>query len=382
MTSRRFLSLSVWLLSLLLVGAAGMWAGHVVTQQPSSVPSLARDSMEVSARSGSVGRTLTYNATITQTRAPLATNLLSGVVTSINTQDNYAQGDVVYTVDATPVRIIEGTRPFFRDLSLGAQGEDVAQLARALVSLGYLGWADDEYGPQTETAVKRWQRYLGQEQTGIITRGELLAVPTLPSTLLLDNDILRLGTLLHGDEALVYTPQGTPSFSLDLSPQQAQSIPSNAMITVTYQEYQWPAVIAGTYDLTAEDQGNDVTRFKLTAPQGGVVCGSDCHSLPEGERLYVPAAIEVVPSVSGVAIPVTALSTQPNGSVSVQVVTGSHVEDRTITLLASEDGIAIVEGIEEGERVRVYGSKAAATSSTEGDSSTSPMPEVDSHVDS
>ncbi|MFN0147309.1 MAG: peptidoglycan-binding protein [Dehalococcoidia bacterium] len=66
-------------------------------------------------------------------------------------------GSVAMEVDGTPVFVLQGTRPMYRDLGPGATGEDVRQLEEALSRLGFNpGRIDGTYDGATEAAVRRW----------------------------------------------------------------------------------------------------------------------------------------------------------------------------------------------------------------------------------
>ncbi|MBM7051792.1 peptidoglycan-binding protein [Rothia sp. ZJ1223] len=63
-------------------------------------------------------------------------------------------GDVVATIDERPLFIFEGGVPAYRDLAPGVRGEDVAQVQRTLVALGYPIYDElGEYGKDTANAV-------------------------------------------------------------------------------------------------------------------------------------------------------------------------------------------------------------------------------------
>lgn len=357
-----------WVVSLAVVAAACFWAGRVVTRAPVATTELPRQDLATQVTTDSVGRTLTYNVTIAQTRVPVATNLREGVVTAVHEQDSYTQGDTVYEVDSVPVRVIAGTTPFYRDLARDCEGPDVLELGQALADMGYLAVPGRTFGPATERAVKAWQKHLGLEPTGTVSRGELIAVPSLPQALFLDTTVLRAGAVLTGSEPIVSTASGDPTFSLDLSQDQAKAIPSDATITIPYEEHTWQAVITASGFKQDDSAGMNVYSLTLAAPDGGVVCGADCSVLPASEQLYVPASIEIVPEVSGPAVPVTALTTQPDGTTTVTLVEGGTTRDQAVTVVASVDGVAIVDGVTEGQTVRVYGSEAGAGESGAGDS--------------
>ncbi|GGV83640.1 peptidoglycan-binding protein [Streptomyces gelaticus] len=91
-------------------------------------------------------------------------------------------GAKFYEVDGRPVVLLTGDRPMWRDLGPEiSDGPDVEQLKRNLIKLGYadgLGLAaDQKFTPAAVTAVKRWQKALGEKQTGTVTLGSVVMLP-------------------------------------------------------------------------------------------------------------------------------------------------------------------------------------------------------------
>ncbi|GGR07709.1 peptidoglycan-binding domain-containing protein [Kitasatospora griseola] len=91
-------------------------------------------------------------------------------------------GATLYEVDGKPVVLLRGDRPMWRDLGPDTgDGPDVEQLERNLIDLGYangLGLkADRKFTADTATAVKRWQKALGVQQTGTVTLGSVVMLP-------------------------------------------------------------------------------------------------------------------------------------------------------------------------------------------------------------
>ncbi|MFG2143210.1 peptidoglycan-binding protein [Streptomyces sp. NPDC048696] len=77
--------------------------------------------------------------------------------------------DRLYEVDGRPVRLWYGAEPMYRTLKSGDKGKDVRQVEENLAALGYTGFTvDDAYSTATATAVKRWQKSHGLQQTGEI----------------------------------------------------------------------------------------------------------------------------------------------------------------------------------------------------------------------
>lgn len=68
--------------------------------------------------------------------------------------DSVAEGDVLAVVGNRPVIVVQGDLPMYRDLTPGTQGEDVLLLENALDRLGYdPGEVDGRYDANTEEAV-------------------------------------------------------------------------------------------------------------------------------------------------------------------------------------------------------------------------------------
>lgn len=349
-------------LTLVLVAGAAFWAGRVTLREPEGVPTSDASSVVVTVTEQTVGKVLRYNVTVTRSRTPVAVNTLAGVVTRAGASGTFDVGGVLYAVDAVPVRVVAGTFPFYRDLARGARGQDVAQLRTALHRLGHLSAAaGSAYDDATVRAVERWQRALGLSVTGTIRRGELVAVPQLPTSLALDSAVLRVGGVLAGGETVVFRHAGEPRFSLQLGNTEASQVPLDATITITHQQSTWQARITDTKQL--QDAS---TEFTLAAPDGGTVCGKQCGTLPAGvETIYLLSSVSIVPAVSGPGVPVAAVITKPDGSTVVMVVGQDDSRtERPVTVKGSQDGIAVVEGLRVGERVQVFGSTPATPGAT------------------
>lgn len=327
--------------------AAGWWAGRVALG-PQLVEPAAISSATVAVVDASVGRSLSLNATVVQPFAPVGVNGLAGTVTSV-TEDGSAVGvgDTVYAVDTVPVRVVQGGIPFWRDLTQGAEGADVAQLQEALAELGhYSGEVDGRFRFATGQAVRAWQADLGTSVDGVVRLGELVALPDVPASVMLTEGIVP-GARLGGGEPAVLAATGEVEFWLVVASGQEALIPPDAQVTVEYEGVRWLAVLG---ESGVDESGH--SRFALAAPEGGPVCGDDCGKLPAQERLSLRAQVMIVPEVVGPAVPVAALRTDPGGQAWVWMQDGTR---REVSVLGSSGGVAVVEGLQVGERVQVFG---------------------------
>jgi hypothetical protein len=94
------------------------------------------------------------------------------------------QGQVMYRVSGSPVVLLYGNVPAYRDLSQGLTGPDVRQLNKDLVKLGDAtaaalgprsGWA--YYSAESAYAVGQLQAKLGLAETGTLSLGEAVFLP-------------------------------------------------------------------------------------------------------------------------------------------------------------------------------------------------------------
>lgn len=323
--------------------AAGWWAARATLVQPAQAQEDVHQTVTATVAEATVGRSVTYNVTVTQAFAPVASNALAGTVTHLGGAE-VGVGDELYSVDGVAVRVVGGRTPFWRDLAIGVVGPDVAQLERALVALGHLeGDADDTYTAATYRAVWAWQKATGRTPTGVVPHGEVVAVPHLPTTVQV-GDAVRTGLVLVGGEPVILTRPDVPEFELVLMPDQAAQVPPDAEVGVTFADRMWPAVVTTTI---ADDGSHHLT---LASPDGGPVCGQDCASLPAQETVSLMADVALVPGATGAGVPAAAVRTDDAGRTYVLRPDGSRTP---VGVTGAGDGIAIVDGLAVGDTVVV-----------------------------
>jgi len=309
-----------------------------------------------------VGKSFQYNVTVTRDRTAVAVNMLSGVVTSVSKSGSFKVGAVLYRVDGVPVRVVQGSMPYYRSLSQGISGSDVSQLKAALRSLKYLsGSSGNKFDAATYRAVRAWQKALGMAQSGVIGRGELVAVPKLPAVLTLDASLWK-GAVLSGGEKVLFINAGTPRFVLELGATEALQIAADTTLTVKSGDASWPAVVTGQ-----EQTESGTVQFDLASPDGGVVCADQCDILPADQATtYLLSQVSVVAPVSGPGVPVSAIITKVDGTTVVYVDDNGARVETPVTVLGSQDGIAVVDGVQDGQQVFVFGSGPTPSSTETG----------------
>ena len=84
-----------------------------------------------------------------------------------------SNGSIITTINERPIIAFKGSIPAYRDLAVGARGDDVKQLQEALESLGYSIWDDEgNYGEATANAVYRFYLDRGYYPPGDTDRTE------------------------------------------------------------------------------------------------------------------------------------------------------------------------------------------------------------------
>ncbi|RRD49778.1 peptidoglycan-binding protein [Arachnia propionica] len=334
--------------AVLLALGIGFLAGRVTLAPPQATTQADDSSVTVEVVERELGRVLTLSTTVERASAPAAVNRLEGTVTAVGPGGEVTNGDVLYAVDGVAVRVIAGAIPFHRPLGEGDSGPDVTQVQAALVAAGHTTEAPDgQWRSSTTAAMRAWQRAAGQPETGAMALGELVAVPTLPAQVTLDATLLWPGAALAGGEVVVRAMSGDPTFAMILTPQQAELVPPQTTVTVRHGDHTWEGI---TGEHIPNDQGVSVP---ITAQDGTLLCGDQCAALPGKANLLTD--VQVIPPETGPVVPVAALTTQPDATTTVTVVSGGTDEQRTVTIRTVADGLAVVDGVNVGEQVRVFG---------------------------
>jgi len=111
-------------------------------------------------------------------------NHRSGTITALPAVGRVVkQGQPLYKIDGSPVILLYGSTPAYRDLRQGESGADVRQLNADLVALGYASEAElsptsEKFGWRTRVAVEKLQADLGVDETGRLALGTAVFLPT------------------------------------------------------------------------------------------------------------------------------------------------------------------------------------------------------------
>ena len=94
----------------------------------------------------------------------------------------------------------------------------------------------------------------------------------------------------------------------------------------------------------------NTVEVEVVGENGQAVCTDDCPI--QGATTSLVADIELVPTKTGPIVPRSAIMTNATGDNYVVMEDG---EKRKVTVQGVSDGVAVVDGVKQGELVQVFG---------------------------
>lgn len=337
-----------WIATVIIAAGVGLLAGWAAFVPPAPDQQPAPDP-EYTVTEETVGRSFTISASGTWQSTDLAAGASEGTITSIEFSEGELvdNGTVLFSVDLRPVVVAEGSTPSFRDLRQGSSGPDVRQLQQMLVALGYLRLEpDSRFGPLTDQAVRAWQRGTGFDVDGVVRAGDVMYATALPARVQLADEVV-IGARITPGTVTAAVMSDEPEFELELT--DATMTPTSGMAVDVHGPgaQPWPATIT---DLVAEDGQSTPSSAVLTSTDDGPICGHECDLVPAGGTTY-PAEVELVPSRTGPVVPLSAVGTDAGGDEFVRALDGARIP---VDLLIADGSRAVVDGIEPGDRIRLF----------------------------
>ena len=268
------------------------------------------------------------------------------------------QGHVLYKTDnGSPVALLYGSVPAWRDLSEGLTGQDVSQLNHDLVALGDADRADivaegwDYYSWETAVGVENLETHLGvSSPSGSLTLGQVVFKP---EALRVSQVSGSLGGQASGPVLSATSDRHVVTINLDAS-QQSQVKAGDAVSVTLPDGANTPGVISS------------VGRVATTTTQSG---GSPTTTIPVQVKLahpdaagtldQAPVTVNITTSTvkDALVVPVGALLAQSSGGYAVEVVgTGNtrRLVPVSVGLTDDADGLVQVTGaLTPGQRVVV-----------------------------
>lgn len=331
-----------------VVGAGLGWSGRELLGDPAPVVGEPSFTL-VEVAEDSVQRSFNLAAAAQWSGGASVRGAAAGTVTavSVGAAASVGAGDVVYDVDLRPVVIAAGEVPSFRELKIGVRGADVTQFQELLRAVKVRSAAaTGVYDLATANETYAWKKALGLPPDGVVEAGRVIFVPRLPARIALDPQV-RVGAAAPVGAAALRVLPREPAFSITLPTGQAALVRSGQAVTLSVEDLEWEAQI-GEMAPPAED-GSVLAR--LEPPEGAdSVCGQECDRVPVAGASGIPATIVVVPRVSGPVVPTSALRVGAGSATEVIDEAGTAIP---VTIVGSAGGLAVVDGVSAGTRIRV-----------------------------
>jgi peptidoglycan hydrolase-like protein with peptidoglycan-binding domain len=305
-----------------------------------------RDLVEMTNVSGTLG----YG------EAPDVRGHRSGTLTSTSAPGTILErGAAAYSIDGRLIPVLYGQVPMWRRLDVGAEGIDVAQLEENLVALGYATDAqlkgDGEYDARTAAAVKKWQKALGVEQTGVVDLGdfEFVAGPVRVAS-----NKLAVGDQVGPGSAVLEVTETTREVTIDLEANRQALAVEGAAVTVQLPDGSTAPGTIAEVGRVAKTEESEIPGSSGTAKITVVVtlddpgAGADLDAAPVTVQLTKSTAEAVL------AVPVRALLALAEGGYAVEIAHAGGHSLVGVELGAFADGWVEVTGqVREGDDVVV-----------------------------
>ena len=316
--------------------SAGASDGSTATTLPPTTKTAKvakRDLVQTEQVDGRLG----YGATHTIGGGP------DGVVTALPAEGSVIdRGGTLWEVDGAPgPALLFGDKPMWRNLSSGVdKGEDVRQLEENLVALGFADPAaltvDDKYTSATATAVKKWQKARGVEQTGRVATTDVVfsSGPVRVSA-------LKAAVGDRGAAAAILEVTGSEQIvTVKLDTSKASVAKQDDAVTIKLTDGR---TIDGTVRSVGAVVHSDTSGNQTTNYLDVVVALADGQSAGLDDA---PVTVNFTrSSATGVlAVPVRALLALAEGGYAVERVTGATTELVPVTLGAFADGYVQITG--------------------------------------
>jgi len=223
-----------------------------------------------------------------------------------------APGDTVAEIDGRPVIAAAGAMPMWRDLRNGVDdGADVRQVEQLLADLGYAATydvtVDDEWTNATTRAVKAFQEDHGQDDDGVVDRGELVFFDGAVRV----SKVAGVPGQGVGDAGIEVTST-EPAVTVELDADDSDLVAVGDAVTVELADGRDVDGTVAGFGAAITDQ-DGATKVPVEVTIDAEVLGS----LPDGSAVVVK--VPIVSATDVLSVPVEALLAVVEGGYAVEV---------------------------------------------------------------
>lgn len=293
-------------------------------------------------------------------------NQAQGTVTSLPAVGQViSQGQVLYRVNDSPVVLLEGSTPAYRNLSLGMTGPDVAQLNADLVALGYATSSELPSGTDTFTywtlvGVEGLQATLGETANGTLSLGQAVFLPAAARITTVSS---TLGTPVGPGQTVMTGTATARQVSINLDAALQSEVKAGDRVTVVLPNNRTtPGVISSVGTVatsSSSSSGSGPGSSGSSTPTITVlVAPTDPAATGSWDQAPVTVSITTARMTNVLVVPIDALLAQPGRGYAVEVAGRDgvrHLVSVSLGLFDDADGLVAVSGsgLSAGQRVVV-----------------------------
>jgi hypothetical protein len=268
------------------------------------------------------------------------------------------QGQALYAVSGTPVVLLYGNTPAYRDLAEGDTGADVTELNTDLVALGCItasqlgarsGW--DYYSAETASGVTQLQARLGMTQTGSLDLGAAVFLPTAIELTGYGSGVV-LGGPASAGQVVLTASSTTPQVTIDLDASLQSEVQAGEPVSITLPDgLVTPGVVSSVSTVAISSSGGSGSGAAAGSGSSGssaTVTVEVSLDNPAAAGSLNQAPVEVTITTGSVrnalVVPVDALLAQADGSYAVEVIRpGGRHHLVTVTPGLFDDAAGLVQ---------------------------------------
>jgi hypothetical protein len=270
-----------------------------------------------------------------------------------------SQGQVLYAVSGTPVVLLYGSTPAYRDLTEGDTGTDVTELNADLVALGCVtvaglgprsGW--DYYSAETADGVAQLQARLGVAQTGSLNLGAAVFTPSTIEVTGYGSGVVLGGPASTGQVVLTASST-TPQVTIDLDASLQGEVRAGEPVSITLPDGSvTPGVVASVSTVASSSSSGG---SGSGGPAGSGSSASSATVTVEvslddpaaaGSLNQAPVGVMITTgsASNALVVPVDALLAQASGSYAIEVI-GSGGQHHLVTVMPGlfDDAAGLVQ---------------------------------------
>jgi hypothetical protein len=275
-------------------------------------------------------------------------NQATGTVTALPAVGKTVrQGQVLYQVSGSPVVLLYGNVPDYRDMSEGLTGADVREFNKALIALGYTTRAEvlaaglgmGYFSAATATAWEACQTALGVTvPSAAVTLGQVAFLPTAAKIGAWETGISP-GTAAAPGTALMTATSPVPQVTINLDPSLETEIKAGDKVEIGLPEGGVTTGVVTQVSKVATTNAAGVTSVPVYVSLDHPKAAKDLSSAP------VTVKVTTGRVANALVVPVAALMARSGGyDVEVTGPGGHHLVKVAVGLFDDADGMVQVTG--------------------------------------